>query len=96
MYYGPEYIGKTMLEWAAKRRITIIHIQPGNHQQNAYVERYNRTVRYDWLAQNLFGSLDEVQCSSVFYTHSSHVVDDLCGLFGSRSFTRFFYGRASI
>ena len=26
-----------------------------------YVERYNRTVRYDWLAQNLFSSLDEVQ-----------------------------------
>ncbi len=58
---GPEYIGKTMLEWALQRRITIIHTQPGNPQQNAYVERYNRTVRYDWLAQNLFGSLEEVQ-----------------------------------
>lgn len=58
---GPEYIGKTLLEWAHKRRITLIHTQPGNPQQNAYVERYNRTVRYDWLAQNLFGSLDEVQ-----------------------------------
>lgn len=58
---GPELIGKTLLEWAAKRRITIIHTQPGNPQQNAYVERYNRTVRYDWLAQNLFDSLDEVQ-----------------------------------
>lgn len=43
------------------RRITLIHTQPGNPQQNAYVERYNRTVRYDWLAQNLFGSLEEVQ-----------------------------------
>lgn len=42
-----------MLEWAAKRRITIIHAQQGNPQQNAYVECYNRTVRYDWLAQNL-------------------------------------------
>lgn len=28
-----------------------IFIQPGNPQQNAYVERYNRTVRYDWLNQ---------------------------------------------
>lgn len=50
-----------MLEWAAKRHITFIHIQPGNPQQNAYAERYNRTVRYDGLAQNLFGGLDEVQ-----------------------------------
>jgi putative transposase len=27
------------------------HIQPGNPQQNAYVERFNRTVRYEWLSQ---------------------------------------------
>lgn len=58
---GPEYIGKTLLEWAAQRQITLIHIQPGNPQQNAYVERYNRTVRYDWLAQHLFENLEEVQ-----------------------------------
>ena len=30
-------------------------------QQNAYIERYNRTVRYDWLAQYLFDSIEEVQ-----------------------------------
>jgi len=36
-------------------------IQPGNPQQNAYVERYNRTVRYDWLAHYLFDSIEEVQ-----------------------------------
>ena len=32
-----------------------------NQQQNAYIERYNRTVRYDWLAQFLFDSVEEVQ-----------------------------------
>jgi putative transposase len=26
-----------------------------------YVERYNRNVRYDWLAQHLFDSIEEVQ-----------------------------------
>ena len=30
-------------------------------QQNAYVERYNRTVRYSWLSQYLFDSIKEVQ-----------------------------------
>ncbi|MFZ6722706.1 integrase core domain-containing protein, partial [Undibacterium sp. Ji49W] len=30
-------------------------------QQNAYVERYNRTVRYDWLAHHLFDTVNEVQ-----------------------------------
>lgn len=26
-----------------------------------YVERFNRTVRYDWLAQFLFESIEEIQ-----------------------------------
>ena len=38
-----------------------LYPQPGNPQQNAYVERFNRTVRYDWLNQNIFESIEEVQ-----------------------------------
>ena len=49
------------MAWAAERGIEIAHIQLGNPQQNAYVERYNRTVRYEWLGQYLFGSLAEMQ-----------------------------------
>ena len=58
---GPEYISSRLLSWAEKRQIVIRHIQPGKPQQNAYIERYNRTVRYDWLNQYLFESLEEVQ-----------------------------------
>ncbi|MFI3272603.1 MAG: IS3 family transposase [Pseudomonadota bacterium] len=58
---GPEYISKKLLIWAAKEGIGIKHTQPGNPQQNAYVERYNRTVRYEWLNQYLFETLEEVQ-----------------------------------
>lgn len=58
---GPEYISGALAEWAEKHRINLAFIQPGNPQQNAYVERYNRTVRYDWLAQYLFSSIAEVQ-----------------------------------
>ncbi|MBY0443666.1 MAG: transposase, partial [Burkholderiales bacterium] len=36
-------------------------IQPGNPQQNAYIESYNRTVRYEWLACVDFERLAEVQ-----------------------------------
>jgi len=58
---GPEYISAKLATWAEQHEIRIEHIQPGNPQQNAYIERYNRTVRYDWLGQYLFDSIDEVQ-----------------------------------
>lgn len=58
---GPELISGALLNWAASKGITIRHIQPGNPQQNAYVERFNRTARYDWLNQDLFDTISEVQ-----------------------------------
>jgi putative transposase len=58
---GPEYISQQLLDWAKDKDIKIEHIQPGKPQQNAYVERYNRTVRYDWLSHYLFESIQEVQ-----------------------------------
>ena len=50
-----------MVAWAQKRRIGLKYIQPGKPQQNAYVERFNKTVRYDWLAQHLFDDLEQIQ-----------------------------------
>ncbi len=58
---GPEYISKVMADWAKDQKIELLFIQPGNPQQNAYVERYNRTVRYDWLARIIFSDIPEVQ-----------------------------------
>ena len=58
---GPEYISAALQNWANKCGIRIDYIQPGNPQQNAYVERFNRTVRYEWLAQYLFDTVGEVQ-----------------------------------
>jgi putative transposase len=43
--HGPEYISATLLHWASSQGIRIEHIQPGKPQQNAYVERFNSTVR---------------------------------------------------
>ncbi len=61
MYYGPEYVSRALQEWAKKRGIQLRFIQPGKPQQNAYVERFNRTVRYDWLAPTLFACIADVQ-----------------------------------
>ena len=58
---GPEYISAHMIEWADKKDIQLHFIQPGNPQQNAYVERFNRTVRHEWLNQHLFASIEQAQ-----------------------------------
>jgi len=58
---GPEYISTKLLEWAEKQGVTLQHIQPGQPQQNAYIERYNRTVRHEWLDQYIIETIEEAQ-----------------------------------
>ena len=58
---GPEYAGSTLLVWAQKRGIKLDFIQPGKPQQNAYIERFNRTARYEWLSQFEWEDLEHVQ-----------------------------------
>jgi len=58
---GPENISGALQRWAQERGIHLDYIQPGKPQQNAYVERFNRTVRYEWLSQYLWSDLHEVQ-----------------------------------
>jgi putative transposase len=58
---APEYISAAIQTWAAEWGIKLEYIRPGNPQQNVYVERFNRTVRYEWLSQYSWSSLEEVQ-----------------------------------
>jgi hypothetical protein len=58
---GPELVSGAVKPLADRHGIWFDHIQPGQPQQNAYIEHLNRTVRYDWLAQALFGTIEEVQ-----------------------------------
>ena len=53
---GPEFVSAKLklTAWGEKRGIRLEYIQPCNPQQNACVERYNRTVRYDWPGHYLF------------------------------------------
>jgi len=41
--------------------VHIQYIQPCKPQQNAYNERYSRTVRHEWLDQNIFETIEEAQ-----------------------------------
>ncbi|MCV6623820.1 MAG: IS3 family transposase [Cellvibrionaceae bacterium] len=58
---GPEYVSQTMISWANKHRITLLYIQPGKPTQNAYIERFNRTARHEWLDMHHFESIEQAQ-----------------------------------
>ena len=58
---GPENISQTMIDWANSQQITLMYIQPGKPTQNAYVERFNRTVRHEWLELHLFETIEQAQ-----------------------------------
>lgn len=55
---GPEFISKQFQLWLWKNDIEWSKIQKGKPQQNAIVERFNKTVREDLLDANLFFSID--------------------------------------
>jgi putative transposase len=61
---GPEYISHKLQRWAQERGIQLGYIQPGKPQQNAYIERYNRTVRHEWLEMNEFKTIEEAQLTA--------------------------------
>lgn len=58
---GPENISKELVQWAEKHPITMLYIQPGKPTQNAYIERFNRTARHEWLDLHLFESVEQAQ-----------------------------------
>ena len=58
---GPEFLGEAFVQWAKANGLAIQYIQPGKPNQNAYIERFNRTVREELLDQHLFTRLDDVR-----------------------------------
>jgi len=58
---GPEYLCGALVTWANQHKITLLYIQPGKPTQNAYVERFNRTARHEWLDMHEFESIEQAQ-----------------------------------
>jgi len=58
---GPEYISQKLADRAEHNEITLLFIKPGNPQQNAYIEGFNRTVRYDWLSHYIYADIEDLQ-----------------------------------
>ena len=58
---GPELISEAFTGWCEDNGVEIRYIQPGKPNQNAYVERFNRTYRNELLSAYLFDDLDQVR-----------------------------------
>jgi putative transposase len=58
---GPEFLGEAFTQWCEKRGVFIDYIEPGKPNQNAYIERFNRSYRNEVLDTWLFRNLDEVR-----------------------------------
>jgi putative transposase len=61
---GPEFLADRFAVWCADRGIALRYIQPGKPNQNAFVERFNRTFRHEVLDAYVFESLDQVRAIS--------------------------------
>lgn len=58
---GPEFTSGDFMAWAEAHGTRIHYIQPGKPNQNAFIERFNRTYRAEVLDLYLFRSLEEVR-----------------------------------
>jgi putative transposase len=63
---GTELTSYAFTEWCQEQDIELRYIQPGKPDQNAYIERFNRSYREEVLNAYLFDSVAEVQ----------HITDD--------------------
>ena len=58
---GSELTSTAFTEWCAEQQIELRFIQPGKPDQNAFIERFNKTYREEVLDAYVFDTLDQVR-----------------------------------
>ena len=58
---GSELRSAVFMGWWEEKGIEMKFIQPGKPQQNAFIERFNRTYRHEVLSAHIFENLNQVK-----------------------------------
>ena len=66
---GPEFTSINLVTWCEENGIELQFIQPGKPNQNAYIERFNRSYRRGVLNAHLFEDLDQVRAITEIWTN---------------------------
>jgi putative transposase len=62
------------VDWCRSHHVQLRYIQPGKRNQNAYIERFNRTFRHEVLDAYVFESLRQTtrNCIHEYYEERPH------------------------
>lgn len=58
---GPEMTAQVFANWCSDNGVEIKYIQPGKPNQNAYIERFNRSYREEVLDPHIFSTISQVR-----------------------------------
>ena len=58
---GPEFISQKLEDWSKENKVKLIFIQPGSPTQNAYIERFNGSLRRELFNAYIFRTISEVK-----------------------------------
>ena len=61
-----------LIDWAIKEQIKLLYKQLEKSTKNAYVERFNRTVRHDLLKLNLFEDIEHAHLLATQWQWTYH------------------------